>query len=1078
MTTPTPPPAKPERKSETPEVRSAHPLMRFFFLKPIFAVLLTLTLLMGGLFAYSALVQEALPDLDIPQASITTAWPGADPRSVEGQITDPIEDEITTLSGVKSVNSASFDSLSTISIEFEASSDTVDAMTRLRAAVADAESSFPSDVESPRIRQSSVDDRPIMSLALHGNAGAATLNQTARQIRDALERVQGVNEVNIGGEREDIVQILLNPERLLALGVSPTAIRDAVQQANIEQPFGEVRSQEIGAVVRLEGRFSDIEDLRALPISRLENSNSSRALTLGEVATVKRMQEAETSRAFFSERGDDYQPSLDISITKSPGADTVQLVARIRAALADLEASNAWSDQVHYSILQDGGVQIQDSLSEVFGSALQTMLVVFAILFITISWREAIVAGLAVPVTFAGVLLVILMFGYSLNELVIIGMVIALVMIIDIFIILMEGLHDEIHRNGRTFGQAALITVRRYAVPVFAAQITTLLALAPLMSIGGTMGAFVRVLPTTIIICLVLSFIVAMLCAVPLSRVLLGRQTRSSGEKKPGMADRVTQRAVDGLERWSSRYILASRRQSWLWVAGAAALFLVSIVAFSQARLELFPASDGERLGINIELPPTVPLETSQLIADEVGDRLREKPFFESVTKLVGLKSPFAGGSAASSLQPSEAENFIGFSVMFKSRDQRDEDSWVLADTLRTELADYLRDNVAGAELLVVPESSGPSAGDPIEMQLIGGSMDTLKALSLQVQEVLSETNGVVDVRDNLGAPQPQLALQPNREALSFFGITHDELAAQVRIAFSSDIIGTFATSDDQDDIDIRLGTEWPSQQGEAGGPGSVEEFSRVRAYQQDGRSIAMFQLMTPVQSEGAIAISHVNGERALTVMAKNQGRTVTEIMNDVAPRLEALQRDWPPGYRVAIGGESAETSDTVGSIGIAMLVAITLVVGVLVIVFSSFRQALIIFATMPLAIIGTAIGFWAFGISFSFFAMIGLVSLIGIAINNGIIMVDTMNGFLREGMSVAEAAAAGAARRLRPLLTTALTTIVGLIPLAISSASYRPLTLVIIFGLVSATLLALFVVPALYYLLTPADASEAEVLD
>ncbi len=415
---------------------------------------------------------------------------------------------------------------------------------------------------------------------------------------------------------------------------------------------------------------------------------------------------------------------------------------------------------------------------------------------------------------------------------------------------------------------------------------------------------------------------------------------------------------------------------------------------------------------------------------------------------------------------------------MFKSRDQRDEDSWVLADTLRTELADYLRDNVAGAELLVVPESSGPSAGDPIEMQLIGGSMDTLKALSLQVQEVLSETNGVVDVRDNLGAPQPQLALQPNREALSFFGITHDELAAQVRIAFSSDIIGTFATSDDQDDIDIRLGTEWPSQQGEAGGPGSVEEFSRVRAYQQDGRSIGMFQLMTPVQSEGAIAISHVNGERALTVMAKNQGRTVTEIMNDVAPRLEALQRDWPPGYRVAIGGESAETSDTVGSIGIAMLVAITLVVGVLVIVFSSFRQALIIFATMPLAIIGTAIGFWAFGISFSFFAMIGLVSLIGIAINNGIIMVDTMNGFLREGMSVAEAAAAGAARRLRPLLTTAVTTIVGLIPLAISSASYRPLTLVIIFGLVSATLLALFVVPALYYLLTPAEASEPEVLD
>ncbi|KAA0009759.1 efflux RND transporter permease subunit [Billgrantia pellis] len=1068
----------PKERHETPEVRSAHPLMRFFFLKPIFGILLTLTLLLGGLFAYSALVKEALPGLDIPQASITTVWSGADPRSVEEQITDLIEDEITTLSGVNTVNSASFDSLSVISVEFDASVDTTDAMTRLRAAVADAESGFPAEVENPNISQSSVDDRPILTLALHGNAGSVTLNQTARRIRDALERVQGVNEVNIGGEREDIVQILLNPDRLLALGVSPTAIRDAVQQANIEQPFGEVRSQNMGAVVRLEGRFSDIDDLRALPISRLENSQSSRALTLGEVATVKRMQETETSRAFFSERGSDFDASLEMSITKSPGADTVQLVERVRATLADLEAANTWPEQVHYSVLQDDAVQIWDSLTEVFVSALQTMLVVFAILFITISWREAIVAGLAVPVTFAGVLLVILLFGYSLNELVIIGMVIALVMIIDVFIILMEGLHDEIYRNGRTFGQAVLITVKRYAVPIFAAQVTTLLAMAPLMSIGGTMGEFIRVLPTTIIICLVLSFIVAMLCAVPLSRALLGKQARAEGEENSGLADRVTQRAVDGLERWNSRYILASRGRSWLWVLGALALFVVSIMAFTQARLELFPPVDGERLGINIELPPTAPLETSQVVADQVGEMLREKPYFESIIKLVGLKSPFAAGSAASSLQPSEAENFIGFSAMFKPRDQRDEDSYVLADSLRSEISDFLKRNVAGAELLVVPESSGPSPGDPIEIQLIGGSMDTLKALSLEVQEVLSATNGVVDVRDNLGAPQPQLALRPNRDALSFFGITHEELAAQIRIAFSSDIIGTFATSADTDDIDIRLGTEWPSQQGEAGGPSNVEEFSRVRAYLQDGDSIAMFQLLSPTQSEGAIAISHVNGERALTVMAKNQGRTVTEIMNDVAPRLEALQRDWPVGYRLAIGGESAETADTVGSVGIAMVVAIVLVVGVLVIVFSSFRQALIIFATMPLAIIGTALGFWAFGISFSFFAMIGLVSLIGIAINNGIIMVDTMNGFLKEGMSVTEAAAAGAARRLRPLLTTAITTIVGLVPLALSSATYRPLTLVIIFGLISATLLALFVVPALYYLLTPADANEPEILD
>lgn len=212
--------------------------------------------------------------------------------------------------------------------------------------------------------------------------------------------------------------------------------------------------------------------------------------------------------------------------------------------------------------------------------------------------------------------------------------------------------------------------------------------------------------------------------------------------------------------------------------------------------------------------------------------------------------------------------------------------------------------------------------------------------------------------------------------------------------------------------------------------------------------------------------------------MAKNEGRTVGEIMAELGPQLADLQATWPDGNRAVVGGESADTAETFTSALIAMLIAVVLIVGVLVIVFSSFRQAFIIFATMPLAIIGSALGFWFFDITFSFFAMIGLVSLIGIAINNGIIMVDTMNDYLKEGMAIAEAAAAGSARRLRPLLTTAVTTIVGLVPLAISSAFYRPLTLVIIFGLVSVSIFALIVVPALYLLLTPANAGRYMSLD
>lgn len=1076
----TPPPTSqpPQPPTESDEVRKAGPLARFFFLKTTFGILLTITLVVGGLLSYSLLVKEALPDLDIPQAIITTEWPGADPQTMERQVTKIIEDELTTMQGVRQINSASFNSFSIISVEFQAGADSADAMSRLRAAISDAEALLPSEAERPAINQLSVDDRPILTLALYGEADAVTLNALAEDIEERLERMPGVNEVDLGGAREEIVQILLQPERMLALALSPTTVRNAIQQANLEQPFGEIQSDEIGAIVRLEGRFRDLDDLRRLPVARLGQGQGSRAIRLEEVATVERRLEPESTRAFFSHAGEPYRASIEVSVRKTPGADTVTLVANILSSLEDMQAGTDWPKGVSFMAVQDDSEQIWKSLTDVFSSGLQAMLVVFIVLFIAISWREGVIAGLSIPVTFAGVLLCILLLGYSLNELVIIGMVIALGLIIDVFIIMVEGLHEDIYIARRSFGQAVLATVDRYAVPAFAGQLTTVLALAPLMAIGGISGEFIRVLPVTTITCLVLAFIVALLATLPLARFMLGKIKVAEGDAHQSRADRLTLRAMDALEAWNCKYVLAKRRTAWLWVTGAVLAFFLAVFALTQTRLVLYPPNDGPRLGINIELPPTTQLATSQEVADRVGELLREKPYFDSVIKLVGRKSPFTRGAPADALLPNDAENYIGFSAIFVDRSERNAESYELADQIRAELAAFLDKEVAGAELQVVAEAGGPSQGDPVEIILAGPDMDQLRALSLQVQGMLARIPGVVDVRDNLGALTPEIALRPNREALEFFGIGHGDLAGQIRLALSNDVIGAFTLRGGLDDIDIRLGTEWPSRPGEARGPRNIEEISLVRAFTPNGDSLSLFQLLQPIQSESAVAISHRDGDRALTVLAKNQGRTIGEIMNEVTPELEKLRANWPAGYSATIGGEAEETQETFGSAGIALAVAIILVMGVLVIVFDSFRQAFIILFTMPLALIGTFLGFFLFGLSFSFFAMIGVISLVGIVVNNGIVMVDTMNRSLKEGMSIAAAAAAGSARRLRPILTTSLTTIVGLVPLAISSPMYRPLTLVIIFGLISATVLSLIVVPALYLLLTPESHRYQEGLD
>lgn len=353
---------------ESEAVANASGFKKFFFLKTTFGILLTTLFVVGGVMAYFSLVKESLPDLDIPQATITTTWPGADPTTMEEQVTQEIEDELTTLADVKAINSASFDSFSLISVEFDASADSGEAIARLRETVADAEANLPSEAEKPAIEQVSVDDRPVLTVALYGDAGPAAFSALGEDLQDRLERIGGVNEVDVAGVREEIVQVLLEPQRLLALGLSPVQVRDAITRANLEQPFGEIESQEIGAVVRLEGQFQTIDDLRALPVARFGDGASGRPVLLGEIATVRRQLESEESRTFDSEDGERFRPSVSLSVKKVPGADTIQLIEDVLADIDAYAQTTAWPQGVEHTVVQNEAETIWDSLINVFNN--------------------------------------------------------------------------------------------------------------------------------------------------------------------------------------------------------------------------------------------------------------------------------------------------------------------------------------------------------------------------------------------------------------------------------------------------------------------------------------------------------------------------------------------------------------------------------------------------------------------------------------------------------------------------------------------------------------------------------------
>jgi len=1038
----------------------ASKLQQFFFLRPTMGILIAIMFVVGGWLAWSGMAKEANPDLAIPMAMVQTEWAGADPETIEQAITSKLETKLRSLKKLKKLRSASFNSFSLISIEFEADADATDAMNRLRAKVDEAVPDLPSGVDKPSISQKQVDDSPVISFALSGNVRPAALGRLAIHLQERLEKVPGVNEVDLSGNREEIILIRLLPSRLIALGLSPQRVKDVVAQSNMDMPWDQFDGDQISGSMRLYGRYRDIDSLSNLPVTRLD---SGRVVKLSEVAEIRRDLERETSRAALSWKGGEFEPTIDISVKKLSGVDTVRLIENLKVQMDKERASPNWPFGVEYQVTTDQSESIWENLNNVFDNAWQAMLGVFLVLLLVLTWREAIVAGLAIPLTFLATLTVVWLMGFTLNTLVIVGLVLALGLLVDVFILMMEGMHENIFARKMSFGQAALATVKAYAAPAFAGQMTTILAMAPLLAVGGVAGKFIEIVPLTTIVALILSFAIALLVTIPLSRFLL---VNVNNEAEPSKMDKLSESASKWLYAWSQRFSLKSKKTALGWIIGGLALLVMSLMLAGTLSSTMYPKDDGRNLGVTMELPPDTTLNQSQVCADALGKVLRSKPYFQSVVKFTGAKSPMALNSAAESLTPTKDRYLVGFSAYFTAMSERDKMAFEYLDELRPELESHFK-SCPGGQLTLVPQLGGASSEDPIQVIVFGDDLGSLRTISLKVQQALARIAGVTDIRDSMGPSSVDVKNLTRREALDFYKVSLNDLSQQVRLAMATDPVGEFDLPGNEEDLEIKIGMAWPSREGQSGGPQTIAELMQMQVISSEGKAIPFFSLVELDVGESPLIVGHDMGERMVTIKAKVEDVTTGEVLGKLRPQIEQMKADWPEGFSYRFGGEAEESAETFGDMITMLGVALFMVFALLVIQFDSFRQPLIILASVPLALIGVFSAFYVGDVPISFPAMIGIIALVGIVVNNAIVMIDTMNGHYASGKSRQESAALGAAERLRPILATTVTTIVGLTPLALSDAFWMPLCLAIISGLVVSTVISLIIVPCLYLVLS-----------
>ncbi len=1042
---------------------------RRLFLETLLAKLILALFVLMGAVAWKTLVRENFPDLEIPQALVITEWPGASPEQVEKEITKYLEEEISGLRGLKRFDSGSYNSYSMISVEFDADMQLSVAMQSLRAAVDKAESEFPHGamIEKPEIEQLSMSEAPVVTWVLHGDTSDLQLTDTAKHLADAMELIEQVKKVDISGQREKSLHVQLYPEQLRMYGISPVTVKNLILSANRDMGWGQFEGSANTFSLYLGGRFDTVEAVRQLPILRLTDS---RPVRLGDIASVELRLDQETMKTGFSLHGSKATPGIILDVKKRPGADTLKVIDDTAIIVEELTSSDTWPASLQVTRVSDDAELIEYAFNDISSSMFQAVLIVLTILVFLLSWREAIIAGLGIPITLLATLGMMIPLGYSFNSMVMIAMVLALGLLVDVFILVMEGMHEGLYIRRENFATAALKTVKTFAMPAIAGQLTTILALVPMMAVGGIDGKFIRILPITITIALLISLVVAFLICIPLSSYLLSRDDKH----KELAVDRYAIQWGDRLEGFLLSGPLVRRRNTFAWVAMAFSLFIISMMAVRLLPSLMYPEADDRKIGISIELAPDANLEQSRQVSEKATLWLREQPWIEKFVIYTGARSPVTAGNPKDALLPNENAHLTGFTVLLLPKDQRDRLSMTYLPDMRAGLEHVLKDE-PGLRLQLTHVGGNPDTSAPVAITLKGPNYQVLTDLSRHVQNRLRKEPGAVDIHDNLGPPLPEIRFTFNREELNFYGLDESDTAQQVRIGMSSDEQGRYKIQGIADDPHLRLGTLWSSRGGEIGAPRDIAELSLIKVITPNGEAIPLQEISKYTVDSVPRVYIHKDGHRAVTVQARAEGQTASAIMLSVQNDLLEMKKNWPAGYDFELGGELAKAGDSYADMGKAFMGAILLILILLALLYNSIRQPLIILLIIPLGLTGTFSGFFLANIPLSFTGLIGVVALVGIAVNNAIVLIDTANRHLRHGMSVRNAAARAAADRLRPIISTTMTTVLGLMPLAFSDPQWYPLCMAIIFGLIASTATALVIIPCLYVLLTPARTEQAE---
>ncbi len=987
--------------------------------RPVTVLIALIALIVFGIISITKMGMETMPNVDFPIISVSTTMTGASPAVMDNDVTDVIEEQLNTISGIENISSSSYDGLSVIQVEFELNRNIDAAAADVRAKVNRASRSLPDEADDPIVQKFSTSDRSVFALAIFGKVPYSEISHFAEKVATLkLQTVDGVGSVRTSGLREREIRVWLDPSRLEARGLLVDDVKDAIAQKHIELPAGRVETEESELAIRLEGEYSSVDDLSSLPIT----SRGGAIVRLSDIGDVKDSYEDQRSIATFNG-----EPVIILKIRKQRGTNEVQLGGELVKAVEELRKQLPRG--MDMKILSNSATFVKASMKGVGKDILIGIVLCSLVMLLFLrTIRATLVTVITIPACLLGSLIVLRFAGITINNMTMMGLSLAVGMVVDATTVVLENVHRHQELGEKPFN-AASIGTSEVGFAVLAGAATTIAVFGPVATMEGIIGrfffAFGVTVVTTIIISLTLSLtLTPFLC----SRILQ--------HDHPGPVGMVIERAFKGLERGYSSTLHFAVHHRMIVLALAIAFFAGGMVLASQLGQGFFPTEDQGDFSLNIELPMGSSLGKTERMMQQMGTIVRNIPEVDYTysTAGSGTGGEVYKGNMNVYLIPRK-ERVSMFEVMKK---------------VRRKLAVF-RD---------VKVTLGHHGGAGANLTLLGPDIEKLFSVAEKMKADLASDPRLADIDTNIRLKKPRLNMTINRALADDMNINIKSLSKEVQAYFGGVNAGVFKDGGYRYDIRLRAAGDFRK---------SAADIGNIAIRNGSGEIVRIPGIVNVESGTGPNRINRYNRQRALNISASNVDISMGEAMALVR---QSFERNKPADGSVTaqVTGRSKHMATNFGYLINAILIAIVLVYMVMAVQFESFLHPLTVMFSLPLMTVGVFGMLLITGKEIDVMSLMGIILLVGIVVNNAILLVDFTNQQRAQGVDKVTAVLRAGPLRLRPILMTALSTMVGAVPIALGlsegSEVRQPMSIAVIGGLFTSTILTLLVIPTVYLII------------